>query len=116
MNVHAEGRDLCGRKMPSFDFVTARLNRGISFKQASQVKHRHSKSFADEVARLVNGDAVGWSAVAVQHENPFEAVLRKLSANIRNKGSQRGPPNTVCTGMDQHVVQIHQLEPARRGL
>jgi hypothetical protein len=70
--------------VPGFDFLAAGLNRGIPFKQAGQVKHRYSKCFADEVTCLVDRDAVGGRGVAVQHEDPFEAVLRKLSANIRH--------------------------------
>ena len=85
MDIHAEGQDLRGGKMSDFDFLAVRLNGGIRFKQAGQVKHCHSKSFANEVTCLVDRDTVEWSAVAVKHENPFEAVLRKLSANIRHQ-------------------------------
>ena len=73
------------RKIPGFHFLAARLNRGIRSKQAGQVKHRHLKGFTDEVTRLIDRDAVSWGGVAVQHENPIKAVLRKLSANVRHK-------------------------------
>ena len=58
------------------------LNRRIGPKQTREVQHRHAKRFADEVARLVDGDVVRGCAVAVHDENPFEAVLRDLSAKI----------------------------------
>ena len=73
----------------SASVLAARLNRGIPSKQTGQVKHRHAKGLADEVARLIYRNVVGWSAVAVQYENPFEPVLRDLPANIRHKRSQR---------------------------
>jgi hypothetical protein len=65
--------------------LSARLNRRIGPKQTREVQHCHAKRFADEVARLVNGDVVRGCAVAVHDENPFEAVLRDLSAKIGHK-------------------------------
>jgi hypothetical protein len=46
------------------------------------VEHRPAKRFADEVARLVDGDVVRGPAVTIHDEDPLEAVLRDLSPKI----------------------------------
>ena len=82
MNVHPEGGAFCGRKVLGLHPLSARLNRRISIKDSREMKHRHSKCFADEVTCLVECNAVQWCAVAVEDENPFEAVLCDLCAKV----------------------------------
>ena len=85
MNIHAEGGELGGQKVLGIDLLSFRLNRRITPKQTREVQHRHAKRFADEVAGLVDGNAVRRGAVAVQDEDPSETVLRDLCAKVGHK-------------------------------
>jgi hypothetical protein len=85
MDIHAERGELRGRKVLGVDPLSTCLDGGIGAKQTGQVQHRDAKRFADEVARLVDGDVVRGCTVAVHDKNPLEAVLRKLSAKIGDK-------------------------------
>ena len=52
------------------------------------MQHAGVEALADEVAGLVDGDAVRRRGMTGHDEDPLETVLRDLSADIRNERSQ----------------------------
>ena len=104
MDIHAKGGELRGGKEPGVHLLPVRLNCRIGSKQGGEVQHRHVKRLADEVACLVDRDVMRGFGVAVHDENPFEAVLRQLSAQIGHERPQRRLSDRVGAGVDQPVA------------
>ena len=62
-----------------------RLYCGIGIEQPRHIQHRGVEDLADEIARLVDGDMVRRGSMTIHDEDPLEAILRDLPADIRDQ-------------------------------
>src|SRR4249920_1987384 len=77
------------------------LNGSIGTEEAAYVQHAGIEALADEVAGVVNGDAVRRRAMTSHDEDPLETVLRDLCADIRNQRSEGGVTDAIGAWVDE---------------
>ena len=106
MPIPSKGRHLCRREVFGEDLRALRLYRGIGIEQAGHVHHRDAEDLADEVARVVDGGVMGWGAMAIQHENPLETILRNLTADVCDERSKSGLSNAVRARVDSDIADL----------
>ena len=81
--------------------VFAGLNGSVGAEEAAHVQHAGVEALADEIAGVVDGDAVRRRGVTSHDEDPLETVLRDLCADIRNQRSERGVTDAIRAWVDR---------------
>ena len=109
--INAKGLHLRGGEMPARDAFALRLDSGICSEQRRDVQHRGTEGVADEIAGVVDGLVVSRCAMAIQHEDPLEAVLGDLRPDIRYQRPQRRLPQSVRPRVDGDVADL--IDPRR---
>src|SRR5512134_1138781 len=78
----------------------------IRTEKSAHVQHVDAEGLTDEVAGVVDRDTVRRRAVAGQHEDPLESVLRDLPADVGDQRSQRGVPYAVSTRVNEDAADF----------
>lgn len=101
-----ERRQIGGGEVLRIYLLTLRLDRRVDIEQSGDIQHRDRERLADKIARVVHGDMVCRSAMAVHDKDPLEAVLSDLPADVRDQGPEGRLTKFVRPGMYGDVADL----------